>query len=341
MQASRRTVLTGAALPLAALTVAALPIAALPAAAQPAADTVWYGEYEAFKPRDGKQIRLQMYRKRIGAPAAGGDGRPVLFLVHGSSPAALSSFDLTVPGHGDYSLMNAFARWGFDVWSMDHEGYGRSDRTDANSDIASGVQDLIAAAAVVEAQTGQAHMHMMGESSGALRAGAFAMAQPDRMGRLVLEAFTYTGEGSPTLGKRAEQAEFYRTHNRRPRDKAMLLSIFTRDHPGTTDPAVAEAFAEKEIVYGDSVPTGTYLDMTTNLPVVDPVRVLCPVLMVKGEYDGISALPDLQAFFAKLPNGNRQLSIIAGAAHAVGMSRNREAFWQVVHAFLTLPEAAA
>ena len=331
MKTSRRTVLIGAA----------IAAAALPAAAQPAADTVWSAEYEAFKPRDGKRIRLQLYRKRLGAPPPSGDGRPVLFLVHGSSPAALSSFDLTVPGQADYSLMDVFARYGFDVWSMDHEGYGRSDRTDANSDIASGVQDLVAAASVVQAQTGQARMHMMGESSGALRAGAFAMAQPDRMRRLVLEAFTYTGEGSPTLGKRAEQAEFYRTHNRRPRDKAMLLSIFTRDHPGTTDPAAAEAFADKEMVYGDSVPTGTYLDMTTNLPVVDPARVLCPVLIVKGEYDGISALSDLQAFFAKLPNGNRQLSIIAGAAHAVGMSRNREAFWQVMHAFLTLPEPSS
>ncbi len=333
MTASRRAVLLGFA-------GAAL---ALPVMQRAQAQTapVWYGEYEAFKQRGPTRIRLQMYRKRVGSPAAGGDGRPVLFLVHGSSPAALSSFDLNVPGHGDYSLMDAFARFGFDVWTMDHEGYGRSDHTDANSDIASGVQDLIAGTAIVQQQTGQARMHMLGESSGALRAGAYAMAQPDRMRRLVLEAFTYTGEGSPTLGKRAEQAAFYRAHNRRPRDKAMLLSIFTRDHPGTTDPAVAEAFAEKEMQYGDSVPTGTYLDMTTNLPVVEPEKVLCPVLIIKGEYDGISALPDLQAFFAKLPNGDRQLSIIAGAAHAIGMSRNHEAFWHVVHAFLTVPEAAA
>ena len=333
MTASRRAVLAG-------LAGAGL-LSQAAAGAQAAEEQVWYGEYATAKQRDGKDIRLQMYRKRMGAPTPGEKPLPVLFLVHGSSPAALSSFDLTVPGHGDYSLMNTFARYGFDVWSMDHEGYGRSDRTDSNSDIASGVQDLIAGAAVVERETGQRRMHMLGESSGALRAGAFAMAQPDRMGRLVLEAFTYTGEGSPTLSKRAEQTEFYRTHNRRPRDKAMLLSIFTRDHPGTTDPAVAEAFAEKEIQYGDSVPTGTYLDMTANLPVVDPLRVLCPVLMVKGEYDGISALPDLQAFFAKLPNGDRQLSIIAGAAHAVGMSHNREAFWHVVQAFLTMPAVAA
>ena len=59
---------------------------------------------------------------------------PVLLLVHGSSPAALASFDLSVPGHAEFSLMNVFARLGYDVWTLDHEGYGRSSRTTGNSD---------------------------------------------------------------------------------------------------------------------------------------------------------------------------------------------------------------
>ena len=319
-------------------------IATMAATDLPAPETpsdIWSGSYWASKTRNGQEIRLAMYRKRVGAPAAGQKALPVLMLVHGSSPAALASFDLAVPGHDDYSLMNVFARLGYDVWSMDHEGYGRSTRTDANSDIASGVDDLVAGTALIGRETGEVRMHMLGESSGALRAGAFAAAHPERIGRLVLEAFTYTGEGSPTLGKRAEQTDYYRTHNRRPRDREMLESIFTRDHPGTTDPAVVKAFVEKEIVYGDTVPTGTYLDMTANLPVVDPARVLCPVLLIKGEYDGISALADLQAFFAKLPNGDRQLSIVPGAAHSVTLSRSYKAFHHIVQAFLTVPDAAA
>jgi alpha-beta hydrolase superfamily lysophospholipase len=93
-------------------------------------------------------------------------------------------------GTGEYSVMNAFARWGFDVWTMDHENYGRSMRTDGNSDIASGVEDLKAAVEVVVRETGQQKVHLCGESSGALRAGAYAMARPDRIGRLVFGAFT-------------------------------------------------------------------------------------------------------------------------------------------------------
>src|SRR3954452_4889860 len=234
------------------------------------------------------EVSLAVYRKRL-RPAAGEAPRPVLFLVHGSSNSGLSSFDLTVPEAGEYSTMNVFAGLGYDVWTMDHENYGRSSRTQGNSDIASGVADLIAATELVIRETGQARLHFMGESSGALRAAAFAMARPERVGRLVLNAFTYTGRNSPTLAKRAEQVEFFRTHIRRLRDRDMIRSIFTRDHPGTSDPAVADALADAELAFGDQVPTGTYLDMTANLPVVDPARVLAPVMLIRGEHDGIAS----------------------------------------------------
>jgi len=298
-------------------------------------------DYWTVKERDGAQIRLAMYRKHLEEPTPDGSPRPVLFLVHGSSISARPSFDLSVPGRGDYSLMNALAYRGFDVWTMDHENYGRSSRTDGNSDIASGVEDLRAATQIVAHETGQPRLHLLGESSGALRAGAFASAEPDRVARLVLEAFTWTGRGSPTLGKRAEQLDFFRTHNMRPRDREMIRSIFTRDKAGTSDPAVADALADAELQYGQSVPTGTYLDMTANLPLVDPIKVHAPVLLIRGEHDGIATLDDLLNFFKALPHPDRQFAIIPGAAHALTMSLNRQAFWHTVYAFLTLPQSTA
>jgi pimeloyl-ACP methyl ester carboxylesterase len=233
--------------------------------------------------------------------------------------------------------MNVFAALGFDVWTMDHENYGRSSRTSGNSDIASGVEDLIAASELVMRETGQPRMHFMGESSGALRAAAFAMARPERVDRLVLNAFTYTGRNSPTLAKRAEQLDYFRTHNRRLRDRAMIRSIFTRDHPGTSNPGVAEALADAELVFGDQVPTGTYLDMTVNLPVVDPHRVHGPVMIVRGEHDGIASEEDLLDFFHQLPNPDRQFVVLPGAAHALVFGHNRHQLWHTVHAFLTMP----
>jgi alpha-beta hydrolase superfamily lysophospholipase len=331
MRIDRRTMLAGTA----------AVMSGTAAAGTDAADAIWFSEYWAVKRRKGNDIRLAMYRKRLGAPKPGEAARPVLFLVHGSSTSARSSFDLSVPGGADYSMMDAFARYGFDVWTMDHEGYGKSSRTDGNSDIASGVEDLRAAMIVVTHETGQTRCHFLGESSGALRAAAFAMAAPDHAGRLVLTALTYTGKGSPTLGKRAEQVEYYRTHNTRPRDRAMIESIFTRDRPGTTDPEVPKALADAELVYGDTVPTGTYLDMTAHLPVVDPAKILSPVAVIRGEFDGIATMEDLWDFYRQLPTGDKQFSVIAGGAHALATCRNRQAFWHVAQAFLTMPSPPA
>ena len=331
-QPSRRSLMKGAGLALAA-SVAPRPSAAAETrtAAGPGGE-VWSQEYWAKK----GDVQLYVFRKRLGAPAAGDAPRPALFLVHGSSLSSLS-FDITPPGRGEYSLMNVFARYGFDVWTMDHEGYGRSSRTDGNSDVASGVQDLKAAMEVVKRETGQGRVHMFGESSGALRAGAFASMQPDSVNRLVLGALTYTGKGSPTLTKRAEQVEFYRTHNRRPRDREMIRSIFTRDKPGTSDPAVGDVLADAELKFGDTIPTGTYLDMTANLPLVDPKKVKAPVLIVRGEHDGIATEEDLWEFYRQLPSADRQYAILPGLAHSLIFGINREQFWHAMNAFLTVP----
>lgn len=306
-------------------------MSAQPKASETAAP--WRADYTVMK----GEVSLALYRRRAAAPRPGETPLPALFLVHGSSNSALSSFDLSVPGKGEYSTMNVFARLGYDVWTMDHENYGRSSRTQGNSDIQSGVADLVAASALATRETGQERLHFLGESSGALRAAAFAMAMPERVGRLVLNAFTYTGRGSPTLAKRAEQLDYFRTHNRRLRDRAMIRSIFTRDHPGTSDPAVAEALADAELVHGEEVPTGTYLDMCANLPVVDPARVAAPVMLVRGEHDGIASEDDLLDFFRRLPHPDRQFVVLPGAAHALVFGRNRHQLWHVVHAFLSMP----
>jgi alpha-beta hydrolase superfamily lysophospholipase len=237
--------------------------------------------------------------------------------------------------------MNEFARHGFDCWTMDHENYGKSGRTSGNADIASGVEDLKAAAEIVTRETGRQKFHFLGESSGALRAGAYAMAQPARADRLVFAAFTYKGEGSPTLTKRAEQLAYYRSHSMRKRDRDMIRSIATRDRPGTSEAAAVEALADAEMQFGDQVPTGTYLDMTANLPVVKPEKVLSPVLLVRGEYDGIATVADLEEFFNLLPNGDRQFVILPGTAHSVTLAINRQLFWHVTRAFLTMPTPTA
>jgi pimeloyl-ACP methyl ester carboxylesterase len=298
---------------------------------------IWSGEYWATK----GEVKLNVFRKRLGAPAPGEASRPVLVLVHGSSLSSRTTFDLTVPGAGEYSMMNVFARAGYDCWAADHEGYGRSTVTPGNSDIRSGVDDLKAVTDLIARETGQTRVHMMGESSGALRVGAFANRFPERAGRLTLVAFTWTGVDSPTLSDRRNGLESYRRNNRRKRDLKMIESIYTRDKPGLTDPRVPGAVAAMELPLGDSVPTGTYLDMSANLPVVDPGKLQSPVLMVRGEFDGIASEADCLDFFRRLPNFDRQFVVLANSAHAIGSGYTRAQFWRAMQNFLSMPPSDA
>lgn len=287
-------------------------------------------EYWAHK----GSVKLWVYRKQLDD---GVKNKPLLFLVHGSSYSGKTMFDLTVPNRTDYSFMDHFARLGFDVWTMDHEGYGHSDRTKSISDIHSGVEDLSAAMAVVKQVTGKTKAAFFGQSSGALRAARFANFHPENVDKLIVDAFVWTGKDAPTLVQRAKRLPELLKSNVRKVDANFYKSVFTRDHPGAAEPMLGDVVAEAELKYGDTVPNGTYIDMVTKLPLVDPARVLCPVLIVRAEHDGIATDEDIMGFYARLPNPDKQMSKIGGLAHTAFLGVNRQRFWHAVHAFLTTP----
>ena len=122
----------------------------------------------------------------------------------------------------------------------------------------------------------------------------------------------------------------------------MIRSIFTRDgHPQEYDPAVPEAIIAMEMKFGDTIPSGTYLDMAANLPIVDPNKVQAPVLMIRGEFDGNSTNEDLLDFYRQLPNGDRQFVILPNTAHSTGYGKNRHLLWYAVQNFLAAPAPVA
>ncbi|MCR0984702.1 alpha/beta hydrolase [Roseomonas populi] len=281
------------------------------------------------------EVNLYLWRRR-----AAGDGaakKPVLFLVHGSSFSGRGGFDLQVPGHPGYSMMEHFAGLGFDVWTMDHENYGKSSRTESNSDIRSGVEDLKAGFAKVEEVTGQRALMVYGQSSGAIRAGRFTNEVPDRVERLVLDAFTYTGEGAPEIMRRRDAVASYRARNYRMMNRESFVGIFSRDNPSTFEAAVPQALADYELALTDRAPSGTYLDMAANMPMVNPKRIPCPVLMCRAETDGNATDAELLDFFGQLPNRDKQFAMMRGIAHVAVLGTNRHRIWHVMEEFLTLP----
>jgi pimeloyl-ACP methyl ester carboxylesterase len=280
-------------------------------------------------------VRLFLWEKRSVAP---GKPRGTILFVHGSSMASTPTFDLAVPGRPEGSVMEWFARQGYDAWCVDLEGYGRSSKhRDINCDIANGADDLAVASDYILKTRSSGPLLVYGISSGALRAAAFAARHPERVKRLALDAFVWTGKGSPTLEERAKKLPQWRSANRRPIDRAFVRSIFTRDHPGTGDPAAVEAFADAILALDDSVPTGTYVDMCANLPVVDPSAVTMPTIIMRGQYDGIAGFDDLLEFFKLLPNPDKQFVVMPGISHASFQQKNYTLVYPILTVSLPSP----
>jgi pimeloyl-ACP methyl ester carboxylesterase len=281
------------------------------------------------------EAKLFLWEKYVGDPKR---AKGIVLFVHGSSMASQPTFDLKVPGRPDSSIMDWFARQGYDTWCLDMEGYGRStkDRPN-NADISQGADDCYAAARYIHAARGAKPLLVYGISSGALRAALFAQRHPEMVGRVALDAMVWTGEGSPTLEQRRKRLAEFQAKNRRPIDRAFVHSIFNRDHPGTAEDSVIEAFADQILALDDSMPTGTYVDMCSKLPVVDPEKITVPTIVMRGQWDGIASFDDLTEFFKRLPNPDKQFTVMAGISHASFQQKNYRMVYHILHSFFSQP----
>jgi len=282
-----------------------------------------------------EEVRLFLWEKFVGQP----DNKPAVLFVHGSSMASQPTFDLKVPGRADSSVMDWFAWRGFVCWSVDMEGYGRSDKKrDITCDIANGADDLAVASEYISRTRGVQSFSVYGISSGALRAALFAQRHPDRVARLALDAFVWTGEGSPTLEQRRKKLPEFLQAKRRPIDRAFVYSIFERDHPECAEKRVVDAFADAILALDSSMPNGTYIDMCSKLPIVDPAAIAAPTIIMRGEFDGIAGFDDLMNFFARLSNSDKQFTVMPGISHASFQQKNYLTVYHILHAFFSRPD---
>ena len=294
-----------------------------------------------YKKVGSESVKLFMWNKKLAKPSAGVAAAPkgTIVFVHGSSMASTPVFDLQVSGRDDSSLMDWFARQGYDTWCFDCEGYGRSDKTrNVNANVACGADDMAAVSEYIMKLNGGKKLLAYGASSGALRTALFAQKHPERIARMVLDAMVWTGQGSPTLAERKKRLPAYLASNRRAIDRDMIRSIFTRDHPGTSDMSVVETFADAVLALDNSVPTGTYIDMSANLPVCDPEKINVPTLILRGQYDGIASFQDLAAFFERLAHPDKQFVVMPGIAHTSTRSKNYALVYHLLANYFAQPD---
>ena len=160
----------------------------------------------------GQSVRLYLRERVKGAS----DSDKLVLFVHGAGTPAEVSFD--VP-YADYSWMAYLADAGYDVFSVDMEGYGRSARPSAMGDkcnlneaqrteykvladckptMTSGVTTLASdwndVGAAVDYVLGLRHgtkLNLIGWSQGGPRAAGWAAQHPDKVSRMVLLAPAY------------------------------------------------------------------------------------------------------------------------------------------------------
>jgi pimeloyl-ACP methyl ester carboxylesterase len=280
-------------------------------------------------------VKLFLWNKCAADPA---NSAGTILFVHGSSMASQPTFDLDVPGRPDSSVMEWFAKQGYDCWCVDMEGYGRSTKDrDNNAPISFGADDCHAAATYIRKLRGNRGLLVYGISSGALRAALFAERHPEMVDRLALDAMVWTGEGSPTLHERRKKLPEFQSRNRRPIDRKFVYSIFERDHPGCADDRVIEAFADGILKLDDSVPTGTYVDMCSRLPLVNPENIKAATLIMRGQWDGIASFDDLIEFFKRLPNPDKHFAVMPGISHASFQQKNYMLTYHILLSFFSQP----
>ena len=284
---------------------------------------------------DGQKIFL-WEKRRTAEPSRG-----TILFVHGSSMASTPGFDLQAPGVDYVSAMDWFAGQGFDTWCFDHRGYGRSYKgDDMLATIAQGADDLAAVSDYIMKTRDSGPLHVYGISSGALRAALFAERHPERVKRLALDAFVWTGKDSPTLAQRAKKIAQWKATTRRPVNREFINSIHTRDGVYTVNPDLVTPYVEAVCSLDDSIPNGTYIDMCENLPVNDPLKNKAPTIIMRGQYDGIASFGDIMAYFEKLPNADKEFAVMPDIAHGSFTQMNYMRAYHLLFSFLTRPEPA-
>ena len=94
---------------------------------------------------------------------------------------------------------------------------------------------------------------------------------------------------------------------------------------------------KNSLKWDESVPIGTYVDMSTKLPMVDPEKIPVPTIVMRGQYDGIAGIQDLYDFFARLPNPDKQFAHMPGVAHASFQQTNYLIVYHILYSFFTQP----
>lgn len=270
---------------------------------------------------------LKVYLREKHAPGldlrAAAASRKVVLLAHGAGTPASVAFDLQVARNAGptYSLMDHLAAEGYDVFALDYQNYGRSEKHSCGLCVTTdkAARDLQAAVDYIRQLRGVERVHLLGWSWGSNVVAHYAAANADKVARMVMFAPPMWTGPRATVPK--EQFRKVTPANSR--------NLF--EGPAS-DPAAVEAWVAAVDQWGATAPNGVLLDLNSRMPLNDPKSIRVPTMLVYGDLDRVTKIdePNLPVFFTALPNNDKKLSIIPGAGHAMVVQKPRMRFYREV-----------
>lgn len=278
-----------------------------------------------------------------------GAGAPVLY-VHGATfPSALS----VAYRFNGRSWMDDLVARGFDAWAFDFAGYGGSDRPRSmNADRNGPPLGRMLDAAIqltrvvnhITASTNRSRVSLIAHSWGSMPAGLFAGRYPQLVDRLCLfgplAQRRMPGLPAPEsvgawrLVSVAEQLARF-VEDVPPGHAAVLIEPELK----TWGPAylASDPDAEQRTPPAVKIPAGPAADIAAawsgKLP-WHPEEVICPVLIVRGEWDSVSTDDDANWLLSRISAPVRQDAKIPKGTHLLHLERYREALFAATGEFL-------
>ena len=298
-------------------------------------------------------IQLHVRNTRPEALTTFRPERTLLF-VHGATYPSDTMFDLKIDGE---SWMDSIAKHGYDVYSMDVRGYGRSTRPSEMDRPArdsapvvttdDGMRDFGAVVGHILERRGIARLNLMGWSWGTVIAGAYSAKNPDRVERLVLCAPLWLRRVPGGLRVDGQMGA-YRCVTFEAAKQRWLNGVPADRHQDVIPPGVLEAWW-KANMEADPVgatlspsavraPSGLLVDALqyweADTRYYDPAAISAPVLMVVGDWDVDTPAYMAQAILTRLGSRNKRLVIVGEGTHHLMLERNRLQMFREVQMFL-------
>ena len=304
-------------------------------------------QVEDFRVPSDPGIELHLRNKHLATRVEA--GRIVLF-VHGATFPASSTFDVELPGG---SWMGLLAQRGYDVYALDIRGYGGSTRPasmsqppEANAPYARGseaLRDISAAVDFILARRKASRLSVIGWSWGTTTTAAYAAAQPDKVGKLVLVSPVWLGAQPPsyagayrTSTHDAARAFALRGIPAERVDEISPLASFDAWWAATlaTDPEGA-----RQSPPAVRAPNGALEDFATvwakGKSTYQAADIRARALLVAGEWDAVTPPAMALGLSGALVNAReRRVLILSEASHLLVIEKHRMRLIREVQNFL-------